>query len=167
MSDTYTATEAARLLDVSDRRVRQLAATGTLTVAATNPLRLDALSVLAERDKRRTEPPRTRTAATATRTAMPAAALDAEQLRQLVAAIVADLLPRMIEAQRRTEDSLRDELAAARAETAQLRSELDSVRRQSTSTGQQPIDQASRPAARTVPRPAQRPRTLLQRLLGP
>lgn len=126
MPDTYSAKDAARLLDVSERRVRQLFAAGTLTAATERPLRLDALSVLAERDKRRQEPsqrPQQPAAA-------PAATLDAEALRQLVAAIIADLLPRAIESQQRTEDMLRDELAAARAESAELRREIDAIRQQ-------------------------------------
>ena len=45
-----------------------------------------------------------------------------------MSAIVGDLLPLALEGQRRIEDSLREELAAARAEVAQLRAEqlLDS-----------------------------------------
>lgn len=120
MADTYTAREAAQLLGISERRVRQLADSGALDVAQDKPLRLDAISVIEERKRRKRSPKPEHSAA--------GAGLEPGQLRELVTAILSDLLPLALEGQRRVEDSLRDELAASRAETAQLRAQLDDER---------------------------------------
>lgn len=120
MADTYSARETAQLLGISERRVRQLAAAGTLDVAQEKPLRIDAVSVIEER-KRRKRSPKPEPSAAAT-------GLEPGQLREIVSAIVGDLLPLALEGQRRVEDSLREELAASRAEAQQLRAQLDAER---------------------------------------
>ena len=120
MADTYTARETAQLLGISERRVRQLADSGALVVAQDKPLRLDAISVIEER-KRRKRSPKPEPSATGL-------GLDQAQLRELVTAIISDLMPLALEGQRRVEDSLREDLAASRAETAQLRAQLDAER---------------------------------------
>ncbi len=51
--------------------------------------------------------------------------MDQAQLRELITAIISDLMPLALEGQRRVEDSLREELAASRAEAQQLRAQLD------------------------------------------
>jgi hypothetical protein len=51
-ADDYSATEAARLLGLSPKRVRQLAAAGRLEVVQESPLRVSAVSVIAERNER-------------------------------------------------------------------------------------------------------------------
>ena len=119
MTDTYSAGEAARLLGISERRARQLAAAGHLTIKQAKPLRITARSVIEER-KRRERTPRSRSESSGP------AGLEPAQLREIVSAIVGDLLPLALEGQRRIEDSLREELAAARAEVAQLRAEQES-----------------------------------------
>jgi DNA-binding transcriptional MerR regulator len=115
MADTYSAGEAARLLGVSERRVRQLAAAGALDVAQDKPLRIGARSVIDERKRRERRP----------KPEAPAQGLEPDQLRELVSAIVADVVPLALEGQRRVEELLREELAQSRAETAQLRAQLD------------------------------------------
>ena len=117
MADAYTARETAQLLGISERRVRQLADSGALVVAQDKPLKLDAISVIEERKRRKRSPKPEPSVA--------AAGLEPGQLRELVTAILSDLLPLALEGQRRVEDSLREELAASRAETAQLRAQLD------------------------------------------
>jgi predicted transcriptional regulator len=114
-SESYTVRQAASLLGVSDRRVRQMAATGALPIVGEHPTRLEALAVIEERKRRERTP----------KPEAPSQALDAAQLRELVAAIVADVVPLALEGQRRVEELLRDELAQSRAETAQLRAQLD------------------------------------------
>lgn len=114
--DTYSAGQTAKLLGISERRVRQLAATGVLDVVQPKPLRISALSAIEER-KRRKRSPKPETSA--------AGPMDQAQLRELVTAIISDLMPLALEGQRRVEDSLREELAASRAEAAQLRAQLD------------------------------------------
>lgn len=117
MADTYSAAEAGTLLGVSERRVRQLAAAGHLVIEQAKPLRLSARSVIDER-KRRERSPRPEPSGSAT-------GLDPAQLRELVSAIVSDLLPLALEGRDRAEQLLRDELAQSRAEAAQLRAQLD------------------------------------------
>lgn len=51
--DTYGTNEAARVLGVSPKRVRQLVAQGTLSALQTNPLRLSQQAVHDLRDLRR------------------------------------------------------------------------------------------------------------------
>lgn len=140
--DTYSAAEAATLLSVSERRVRQLAAAGVLDVATSKPLRVTALSVLAERDRRGSQPRRR------PETPPGNASIDPDQLRELVRAIVADVVPLALEGRDRAEQILRDELAAARAEAEQLRQQLQNQQRTETSnppvTDNQPIPRARR-----------------------
>lgn len=126
--DTYSPAEAAALLDVSERRIRQLAAAGTLEVIGEHPLRLAALSVLAERERRGIT--------TVRRASDTAVATDVEGIRGLVAAIVGEILPLALEGRDRVEDVLKTALAESRAEamqlraeTAQLRAELEAVER--------------------------------------
>lgn len=51
--DTYSATEAARVLGVSPKRVRQLVAQGKLDAAATDPLKLSQQQVNELREQRK------------------------------------------------------------------------------------------------------------------
>ena len=51
--EAYTAAEAARVLGLSPKRVRQLAGEGRLDVVEAGPLRVSAVSVLRVRDERR------------------------------------------------------------------------------------------------------------------
>lgn len=116
--DTYSAADAARVLRVSERRVRQLVDDGHLDVVQEKPLRISARSVIEER-KRRERSPKPETSA--------AGPMDSAQLRELVSALVSDLMPLALEGHRRVEDSLREELAASRAEAQQLRAQLDAA----------------------------------------
>jgi excisionase family DNA binding protein len=52
VADTYTVTEAAKVLRVSPRRVRQYVAEGRLEVIESGPTRLDVAAVLALREAR-------------------------------------------------------------------------------------------------------------------
>lgn len=54
--DTFTPTEAARLLGVSPRRIRQLAEEGRLAAIQATPLRVSAVDVLAMRENRKGTP---------------------------------------------------------------------------------------------------------------
>lgn len=58
--DSYSVAEASRLLGVSEKRVRQLVAGSRLVpVEGSSPLRIEAKSVLQERERRKESPPRT------------------------------------------------------------------------------------------------------------
>ncbi|MBM3689725.1 MAG: helix-turn-helix domain-containing protein [Actinobacteria bacterium] len=54
--DTYSAAEAARVLRVSERRVRQLVDDGHLQAVQESPLRISAQSVIEERKRREKKP---------------------------------------------------------------------------------------------------------------
>lgn len=56
MEDSFTATEAAKILKVSARRVRQLAESGRLLVVQESPLRVSQLSVTALKEIRSEQP---------------------------------------------------------------------------------------------------------------
>lgn len=144
--DSYSAAEAAALLGISERRVRQLAAAGALDVAQPKPLRLAALSVLAERDRRGSQPRR------APETPPVNASIDPEQLRELVRAIVADIVPLALEGRDRAEQILREELAAARAEAEQLRAQL----RDRTEAGNRGVTDTPAPEPTSKPKPQRR-----------
>ena len=125
--DTYSAADAARVLRVSERRVRQLVDDGHLDAVQEKPLRISARSVIEER-KRREKAPKIESPAPA--------GLEAGQLRELVSALVSDLMPLALEGHRRVEESLREELAASRAEAQQLRAQLDAAT--AAGTGEKP-----------------------------
>lgn len=120
-SESYTVRQAASLLGVSDRRVRQMAASGALPVVAEHPTRLEALAVIEERKRRASQPAEAATP-------IPA---DPDYLRTLVAAIIGEILPRALEGRDRVEEILRGDLAAAKAEAAQLRAELEAKKAKS------------------------------------
>jgi hypothetical protein len=117
-SESYTVRQAASLLGVSDRRVRQMAASGALPIVGEHPTRLEALAVIEERKRRASQPAEAATPVTT----------DPDYLRTLVVAIVGEILPRALEGRDRVEEILREDLAAARAEAAQLRAELDETK---------------------------------------
>jgi hypothetical protein len=117
-SESYTVRQAASLLGVSDRRVRQMAASGALPIVGEHPTRLEALAVIEERKRRASQPAEAATPV----------ATDPDYLRTLVVAIVGEILPRALEGRDRVEEILREDLAAARAEAAQLRAELDETK---------------------------------------
>jgi hypothetical protein len=128
VTDSYSAGEASRVLGISERRVRQLAVSGGLRIASDKPLRLEQESVHKERDRRRTglsEAPAT------------AGLLTAEQAVALAERLALTLSTRAIESAEsqvaevklvaeQVESALKLELAAARAEAAQLRAQLES-----------------------------------------
>lgn len=121
--DFYTPTEAARVLGISEKRIRQLADAGKLDKAGMSPLRLTQVSVIAERDRRKREG-----VVSGGRPARkPLAGTDEESLARMVGVIADKLIPRALESATqqatRTEAYLRDELARERAlrETAEAR----------------------------------------------
>jgi hypothetical protein len=110
--DTYSAAEAARVLGVSERRVRQLVGTGRLqaTGPSDGPLRLDQEQVHRERQLRR----QSARASVRTLPPDPPAELDIEGL---VERLIRQMLPLMLEPARRAEESA---LAMVHQERARL-----------------------------------------------
>ena len=134
--DSYSVSEAARLLQVSAKRVRQLAEEGRLTpVEGSSPLRLEAESVLQER-KRREESPTRPGPAPAVTMVEPAAVLAmateiaSSVARESVRLALESAEParREVEAVRaRTEEALRESLAAAEARALTAEAKLQEV----------------------------------------
>ena len=127
MSDTYTAAAAARVLGISERRVRQLAAAGALEVVSERPLKIGMQSIHDERDKRRTAPVEAPEAS--------AGFLSIEQVVELAERLSVTFSQRALEAAesalqqqqrqaQQVEDALKHELAQARAEVAELKAQL-------------------------------------------
>lgn len=115
----YTAAEAAQVIGVSERRVRQLVDDGTLTAEHDDEgrLRVDREPVHRERERRRRRPAERTTSRPAT------SGLSAEDVRSLVESIIGAALPRMIEsaaaADRAAREVLERTAAAAQAQVAE------------------------------------------------
>ncbi|NDD30965.1 MAG: DNA-binding protein [Proteobacteria bacterium] len=123
--DTYGTSDAARVLGVSPKRVRQMVAAGTLAAVEMNPLRIEQAAVHALRDKRRSD----KRAKAAPPEPPPAADLMA-LVEQLL-----DMQRQATEAQTRLEitssaaDEMRAERDALASEVADLRAQLARRRR--------------------------------------
>jgi hypothetical protein len=123
--DSYTATEAARILGVSARRIRQLAQEKRLKITQKKPLRVAAVDVVAMKKKRESEGVFPVAQKQATESALLRQSLDT--LSNAV-----ELMQRQItageEASRRNEDTLREQLALERASRERLEKELSELR---------------------------------------
>jgi hypothetical protein len=123
--DSYTATEAARILGVSARRIRQLAQEKRLKITQKKPLRVSAVDVVAMKKKRESEGVFPVAQKQATESALLRQSLDT--LSNAV-----ELMQRQItageEASRRNEDTLREQLALERASRERLEKELSELR---------------------------------------
>lgn len=108
-ADSYGTAEAGRLLGLSPRRVRQLVADGRLVAVSSDPLRVDAKSLLELRDERRSEPA----------TTSPATG-QGEQ----IAAVLDRALQAVQTAAERAESAYRERLAISDRTEQQLRDEL-------------------------------------------
>ncbi len=127
--DLATARQAARIVGISERRIRQLTANGTLSAMETSPLRVRVADCLQLREQR-------------DRTPKPTESTSPPGLRDIVAEVAMAILPAAIEAANadrnavsamrdRIETELRDALAqertlrtAAETRVAELESEL-------------------------------------------
>lgn len=125
-ADTYTVAEAAKVLQRSPKRVRQMLREGKLTALPdTEPQRISAQEVHELREALRaqgTRPGPQRQAATGL-THEQVVALVEELQRPMVRALEANR-----EAAEKVETMLRDELAAERAERQRLQAQLDELR---------------------------------------
>lgn len=128
-AESYTVAEAAKVLQRSAKRVRQMLQEGKLTALPdTEPVRIGAQQVHELREALRDKPKRQRREAAST-------GLTAEDVRALVEELTRPTL-RALEANRelaeKVEAALRDELAAERAERQRLQNELEALRAQPT-----------------------------------
>ena len=140
----YTAREAAKIIGRSERLVRALAASGRLDVVGTDPLRVSAASVQRERRARKDRPASGASSpapVTPDEPAAPApvAVLDLETIQSIIETAIRaalDQATRMIEAREHIDQrDLIADLAAARAETEQLRQEIKRLRSAERSPG--------------------------------
>lgn len=122
--DSYTATEAARILGVSARRIRQLTQDKRLKVIQKKPLRVSAVEVIKLKEKREVEGVFPR----------PKSSGDSELLKQSLETLssAVELMQRQIttgeESARRNEDNLREALADQRQRADKLEQELTELR---------------------------------------
>lgn len=128
MSDTYTVAEAAKVLQRSPKRVRQMLREGKLAALPnTDPQRIAAEQVHALREALRTQGPRT-----GPKPQQPAG-LTYEQVRELVEELTRPAM-RALEATQqnaeRVEATLREELAAERAERLRLQAEAERLQQE-------------------------------------
>ena len=126
-AESYTVAEAAKVLQRSAKRVRQMLQEGKLTALPdTEPVRIGAQQVHELREALRDKPKRQRREPAGT-------GLTAEDVRALVEELTRPTL-RALEANRelaeKVEAALRDELAAERAERQRLQDELEALRAQ-------------------------------------
>ena len=128
MTDSYTAQQAAKVLGISERRVRQLAVERVLNVVSDKPLKLGMESVHVERERRRTGPSEAVGSAAGLLTAQQAVEL-AERLAHVLSARAIESSDMQLAEQKlaseKVEAALRDALAESQAEAARLRAELD------------------------------------------
>src|SRR5436305_5748686 len=136
--DTYTAAQAAQVLGVSERRVRQLVNEGKLDGARgeDGTVRLSQQAVNDERKRRRSTgskatPAKAAKAASSGRRAAAASSpeVDVDALATAVASAVGQRLEGQLEITRQTESSLRDELSEERAKRAEAESRLADAQR--------------------------------------
>ena len=127
-TDTYTAAQAAQVLGIRERRVRQLVTQGTLPGerATDGSVRISQRAVNEER-KRRSKGSRTAAAAprkgtTARRSA--AETVDVDSLAEAVASAVGQRLEGQLEITRKAESLVRDELDEERARRMQAEQQL-------------------------------------------
>jgi hypothetical protein len=122
--DSYSATQASKVLGVSPRRIRQLVEEKRLKVTQKKPLRVSAVGVLAMRDKRKAEG----------LTPKPKTSSDSELLKQSLETLssAVELMQRQIttgeDIARRNEDNLREALAEQRQRADKLEQELTELR---------------------------------------
>ena len=124
VTDVYSAAEASRVLGISERRVRQLAASGGLRIASEKPLRLEQESVHKERDKRRNGAPEAVSATSGLLTFVQAVDLGERFALKAIEAAESQQQQQQKLAEQ-VEAVLKLELAEARAEAAMLRAQLE------------------------------------------
>lgn len=136
-SDTYSAAQAAEIIGVSERRIRQLVAEGKLPGRRTRDgtVQIPQQAVNEERRKRRTGATSGRVrkqagAAGTTATRPRAAPVDVDALATAVASAVGQRLEGQLEVTRRAESLIRAELDEERARRAEVEAKLVEAERQ-------------------------------------
>ena len=152
-SDTYSAAQAAEIIGVSERRIRQLVAEGKLPGrrGRDGTVRIPQQAVNEERRKRRSGPSaagkvRKRAAATTATTSRKAAPVDVDALATAVASAVGQRIEGQLEVTRRAESLVRAELDEERARRTQAEARLQDAERKAADAERRLAD-AERKAA--------------------
>ena len=137
MADVYSASESARVIGVSERRVRQLADSGVLEVVSVpgEALKISQESAHAERQKRKDQPPKPEKPARA----KPSDSVTATEVFAMAEALAERIMVRALEAgeadrqatremNARVEKALKDELDRTRAELEIANRELEEMK---------------------------------------
>jgi predicted RNase H-like nuclease (RuvC/YqgF family) len=123
--DSYTATEAGKILGISARRIRQLADEKRLKVIKESPLKVSAVDVLAMKKKREAQGLKATTLKSS---------LESELLRQSLETLTqaVELMQKQLtsgeEAFKRNEDNLRAQLMEEKATRERLEKELNELK---------------------------------------
>lgn len=129
-ADTYTASQAAQLLGVSERRVRQLVNEGKLLGqrGEDGVVRVPQQSVNDERKRRRAKPTALAQVRDGrTRRVAATSEVDVEQLAERVATAVGQRLQGQLEITRQAESLVRDELDVERSRRMEAEGRLERV----------------------------------------
>lgn len=129
MADTYTVAQAAQILGISERRVRQLVADGQLPGerASNGSLRLPQAAVNRERKSRRKTSARKPAETRGNGSRASAAPIDVDELASAVASAVGTKLEGQLEITRRAETLVRQELDEERARRMESEARLSSA----------------------------------------
>ena len=149
MADTYTVAQAAQILGISERRVRQLVADGQLPGerASNGSLRLPQAAVNSERKSRRKTSARKPAEPRGNSRKASSPAIDVDELATAVASAVGTKIEGQLEITRRAETLVRQELDEERARRMETESRLSSAEAEVERLRQQ-LAEASTPKKR-------------------
>lgn len=151
MADTYTVAQAAQILGISERRVRQLVNDGKLTGerSANGSLRLSQTAVNAERKSRRKTSGRKAPEGRGSAPKTSAPEFDVDHLASAVASAIGSRIEGQLEITRRAETLVRQELDEERAKRMEIEARLSSSEAEVERLRQQLLD-ASAPKRRRL-----------------
>lgn len=142
--DAYTTAEAAKVLGLSERRVRQLVADGRLPAErdAEGKITLPQAAVHAERRNRKSGG-RSNGRKAAAKASASAPALDADALAEQVAAVVSKAVEGRLEITQKAESLMRQELDEERARRSEAEQQLAALRAE-LQAAQEKLEEAGR-----------------------
>lgn len=128
MADTYTVAQAAQILGISERRVRQLVNDGKLAAerSANGSLRVSQAAVNAERKSRRKTSDRKSPETRGSTRKASAPEFDVDHLASAVASAIGSRIEGQLEITRRAETLVRQELDEERAKRMEIEARLAS-----------------------------------------
>lgn len=151
MADTYTVAQAAQILGISERRVRQLVNDGKLAAerSANGSLRLSQTAVNSERKSRRKTSGRKAAEVRGSAPKASAPEFDVDHLASAVASAIGSRIEGQLELTRRAETLVRQELDEERAKRMEIEARLASSEAEVERLRQQVLE-ASAPRKRRL-----------------